>query len=75
MTSVSGILWSDMFLILYVIQRGLLYWLESNNKHGQHLGICPNGTVKPPTETSKGKHGQFVVIVMLVMMMSADQCK
>jgi len=24
---------------------------------------CPNGTVKPPTETGKGEHGQFAVIV------------
>jgi len=37
--------------------------MESNKNHGQHLGIRPNGTVKPPTETGKGEHGQFVVIV------------
>ena len=37
--------------------------LESSKNHGQHLGIRPDGTVKPPTETAKGQHGQFAVIV------------
>ncbi|XP_065905633.1 uncharacterized protein [Dysidea avara] len=37
--------------------------LESTKNHGQHLGIRPDGSLKPPTETGKGEHGQFAVIV------------
>ena len=37
--------------------------LESNNLRGQHVGIHPDGTVKPLTETVTGEHDQFVVIV------------
>ena len=37
--------------------------LESSKNPGQHVGIRPDGTVKPPTETGKGEHGQFAVII------------
>jgi len=37
--------------------------LESNSQHGEHVGIRPDGTIKPPTETGKGEHGQFAVVV------------
>lgn len=37
--------------------------LESPNYPGQHLGIRPDGSVKPPSETGTGEHGQFAVVV------------
>ena len=32
---------------------------------GEHVGILPNGSVKPPTQTGKGPHGRFTPSVHL----------
>ena len=33
---------------------------ESVKFPGQRIGILPNGEVKPPENTGRGQHGQFV---------------
>ena len=31
---------------------------------GHHLGILPNGSMKPPRETGRGEHGQFYMKIL-----------
>ena len=33
--------------------------LESVRFPGQHVGVLPDGSIKPPTQTGKGPHAQF----------------
>lgn len=37
--------------------------LESVESRGQHVGVRPDGCVKPPNHTGTGHHGQFRVSV------------
>ena len=42
--------------------------LESVRHPGQHVGVRESGEVKKPSNTGKGKHGQFTPIVTGIYM-------
>eukprot|EP00118_Oscarella_pearsei_P024624 m.306455 g.306455 ORF g.306455 m.306455 type:complete len:277 (+) comp41252_c0_seq1:48-878(+) len=38
--------------------------LSSAKFPGQHIGVLPSGEVKPPANTGRGEHGQFLLRIM-----------
>ena len=45
----------------FITENGMVCF-ESVKHPGQHLGIIEDGSVKPPGNTGKGKHGRFHII-------------
>ena len=50
----------NQLLTLHSCTDGQYVCLESVKYPGQHVGVLPDGSVKPPHQTGKGPHGRFI---------------